>query len=59
MGLDIEQFNACLDDNRPGPALDYARSEFDRRGLRGTPSFFLNGERVTNYSEIINLGDDS
>lgn len=57
LGLDTAAFNACLDKNDSDPVLDQARLEFDLRGLRGTPSFFINGQRVTDYKEFDNLGE--
>lgn len=56
MGLDAAAFEACLDSGRADAVLDRARQEFDRRGLRGTPSVFLNGERVEDYAELDVLG---
>ncbi|MBN1203282.1 MAG: DsbA family protein [Anaerolineae bacterium] len=57
LGLDTAAFERCMDDNRPQAVIDQARSEFERRELRGTPSFFINGERVRDYSEFDNLGN--
>ncbi|GIV80926.1 MAG: hypothetical protein KatS3mg051_0280 [Anaerolineae bacterium] len=43
--------------------LEQARQEFSRRGLTGTPSFFINGQKVQDYRELDALvssqGDDS
>jgi protein-disulfide isomerase len=57
MGLDPAAFDACMSENHPGAVIDAARSEFRRRGLSGTPSFFANGEKVRDYEELDNLGD--
>lgn len=55
LGLDTDLFNACLDSREASAFADAAREEFERRGLSGTPSLFLNGERVTDYREIESL----
>jgi protein-disulfide isomerase len=56
MELDTAAFDDCMDSKSVETILDTARSEFDRRGLSGTPSFFINGEKVLSYSEFENLG---
>lgn len=46
IGLDIEKFNKCLDS---GEKADEIRANFEegkRRGVSGTPSFFVNGKLV-------------
>lgn len=55
MGLDTQAFDNCLDGDYSQNLVDLARREFDRRGLSGTPSFFINGEKVRDYSEFDNL----
>jgi hypothetical protein len=56
MGLDVEAFDRCMGGDEVESVLDTARSEFDRRGLSGTPSFFINGEKVRDNREFENLG---
>jgi protein-disulfide isomerase len=56
LGLDTAAFNQCMDDSQPEAVLDRARAEFDRRGLTGTPSLFIDGQRVQDYSELEQLG---
>jgi 2-hydroxychromene-2-carboxylate isomerase len=56
MGLDAEMFDRCMGGDEVENVLDMARSEFDRRGLSGTPSFFINGEKVRDYREFESLG---
>lgn len=53
LGLDTAAFDECMD--RDQPVIDRARDEFHTRGLTGTPSLFLNGERVRDYAELENL----
>ncbi len=36
--------------------VDAARAEFKRRGLTGTPTFYLNGTKVKDYREFDDLG---
>jgi protein-disulfide isomerase len=55
LGLDVAAFKACMD--RDLPVLDRARDEFDRRDLSGTPSIFVNGEKVRDYDELDHLGE--
>lgn len=52
LGLEMDAFEACMDGDAVQQVIDRARSEFDRRGLRGTPSLFANGERVRSYDEL-------
>lgn len=45
-GLDVDQFRSCLDD---GAHRDLVEQDFragQAQGVRGTPTFFVNGERV-------------
>jgi hypothetical protein len=56
MGLDTAAFDRCMDGQDVEIILETTRSAFDRRGLSGTPSFFINGEEVRSYSEFENLG---
>lgn len=55
LGLDLDQFETCLEENHFGAVLDEALSEFRRRDLSGTPVVFINGERVRNYTEVDSL----
>ncbi len=52
LGLDMGKFDACMRGSAVSETLDRARAEFDRRGLTGTPSFFINGEKVQDYREF-------
>lgn len=55
LGLDIQAFDDCMASNRPDAVIDEARREFDRRDLTGTPSLFINGQKVRDYREIEEL----
>ena len=57
LGLDTAAFDACMGSDRIASIIDRARQEFDRRGLTGTPSIFINGQRVRDYRELENLGE--
>ncbi len=57
MPLDAATFNACMSADRPKNVIAQARSEFDQRGLSGTPTLFINGQQVRDYAELNNLGD--
>lgn len=52
LGLDRSAFDACMDGDAVRAVIERARDEFDRRGLRGTPSVFLDGERIRDYAEL-------
>lgn len=52
LGLDRAAFEACMDGSTVRQVVERARNEFERRGLRGTPSLFINGERVRDYAEL-------
>ena len=45
-GLDTRQFEKCLVDERYREKVEEDRALAERLGLRGTPSFFFNGQRV-------------
>ena len=56
LGLDSTAFKSCLHAERTDILVDAAQREFNRRGLRGTPTFFINGTQVQNYAEFDTLG---
>ncbi|MEY4744104.1 MAG: hypothetical protein RL272_49 [Candidatus Parcubacteria bacterium] len=45
-GLDTKQFEKCLVDERYKSRVDADRAAAEGLGLTGTPSFFLNGQRI-------------
>jgi protein-disulfide isomerase len=55
LGLDTTAFDQCMDSKQTDALVESARTEFDRRGLSGTPTFFINGEQVRSYDEFDNL----
>lgn len=46
VGLDTRQFETCLVDERYRNKVSEDRAAAERLGLQGTPTFFLNGQRV-------------
>ncbi len=56
LGLDTNAFDECMDGQTTDALVESARTEFNRRGLSGTPTFFINGEKVLSYDEFDHLG---
>jgi protein-disulfide isomerase len=52
LGLDRAAFAACLDARRFGAAIDADVAEGRARGVRGTPTFFVNGRRLVGAQPI-------
>src|SRR5699024_4355752 len=46
IGLDIEQFKAALEDHRHRAAIQKDVMLARRLGVRGTPTFFINGRPI-------------
>jgi protein-disulfide isomerase len=53
LGLDQEKFKACLNDPQVLAEVESEMEEGMRLGVAGTPTFFINGEKVANSPEII------
>lgn len=47
IGLDEEAFNACFDSGRNASAIEFERREGESLGVDSTPTFFINGRRIT------------
>ncbi|MDQ7814451.1 MAG: DsbA family protein [Patescibacteria group bacterium] len=45
-GLDMQEFNQCVEAKRTLPEIDKSYSHVIQAGGRGTPTFFFNGRRV-------------
>jgi protein-disulfide isomerase len=55
LGLDTEQFNQCLDSGKYSAKVREEAAEGQQKGVRGTPSVFVNGrliERAIYYEEL-------
>jgi protein-disulfide isomerase len=46
LGLNTGEFNACLDSGAMASRVESNRKEGAERGVRGTPTFFVNGQSV-------------
>ncbi len=55
LGLDVDTFSMCMEEERTEALVAAAWDEFERRGLSGTPTFFLNGEKMRDYREFETL----
>lgn len=61
LGLDEEAFAACLDSHKYAEAVQQERSEGQRRGVRSTPTFFINERMVrglisfSQFQELIEM----
>lgn len=57
IGLDMEQFNQCLDSGQHAVTVSTNGQAANGMGLRGTPSYVVNGTSVIGYDKvaIINL----
>ena len=47
IGLDLDKYDACMDGQRYAARLDASVQEGEALGVRGTPSFFVNGRPYT------------
>ena len=52
LGLDRAAFAACLDSRRFAASVDADIAEGRARGVRGTPTFFINGRRLVGAHPI-------
>lgn len=46
LGLDVEAFSSCLDSGRYSDLVDRDLAEGEQRGVRGTPTFFIDGQAL-------------
>ena len=51
LGLDTEQFNQCLDSGKYSDKVQEETKEGVRKGVRGTPSVFVNGRLIEGGSD--------
>lgn len=50
--LNIDNFNACLDSKAKRDIVRADMAEGNKRGVNSTPSFFINGEALADWSKI-------
>lgn len=50
LGVDTEALNACYDAGTHTDTVRYDQQRGTDAGVRGTPTFFINGERLFNFS---------
>ncbi len=46
VGLDTNAFNACFDSGKYAEVVKQDTTEGQQRGVRATPTFFVNGQRI-------------
>ena len=57
MGIDAERFLESLHDDVHEAAIDADVDSAERSGVSGTPTFFVNGERVQGPHDAVALGE--
>ncbi len=55
LGLKTDDFAACLDSRAKNKVVREEMKEGDKRNVNGTPTFFLNGEKVEDWSKLKEL----
>jgi cyclophilin family peptidyl-prolyl cis-trans isomerase/protein-disulfide isomerase len=50
-GMDVDQFNADMDDENTLNKIDYNRSMVDELGITGTPTLYLNNRQYSPYQD--------
>ncbi len=45
-GVDLARYDACMESGRYAARIEFSRQEGDQRLVDGTPTFFVNGERL-------------
>ena len=51
LGLDLEKANAAVRENRYGAKIDRDKKDGQTLGVRQTPTFFVNGQKLMQFSE--------
>jgi len=60
LGLDANTFNTCLDSGKHSAKVQQELTEGQQRGVQGTPTFFINGQRyegALSYDQLATLID--
>lgn len=50
LNLDMGNFTACLDSDAKASIVDQETNEGIRRGVQGTPTFFIDGKQLSDWS---------
>ncbi|MBI4249980.1 DsbA family protein [Candidatus Uhrbacteria bacterium] len=61
IGLNLAQFNTCLADKKYNSLIKKDLSDAQTLGIQGTPTWFINGERIVGqitYEELTSVIDD-
>ncbi len=56
VGLDTNAFNACFDGGKYTQAVKQETQQGQQLGIRATPTFFINGQRITNLPTADDFG---
>ncbi len=54
IGLDMDAFNLCLDSGEHASTVDVDLKYALQQGIRGTPSFMVNGKVVVGNPDLLN-----
>ena len=52
-GIDVDAFSTCIDDERHAPIIESAQRMARERGVRGTPTVFVNDRPVSASADAI------
>lgn len=58
VGLDMEAFGQCMDDNTFSDEVEQMTTEAGAQGIMQTPSFLINGELVSGISSFTDLSNE-
>jgi len=53
LGLDLQAFGGCLDEERYADRIDQDFEEAQKLGVTGTPTFFINGRRISGAQPFV------
>jgi len=52
LGLDVEKFNSCLDNNEKEELINNYIEEASNKGVGATPTFFVDGEQISSWTKL-------
>lgn len=53
LGLDVEEFTTCIDEQRHLPAIEAVQRQARQDGIGGTPTVLVNGRRVNANADSV------